>query len=484
MFLGVALAAGVTACSADGGDTPISAPGADASMIDARDDRMDTDAAPDAMVATGDTCQTADVIVVPGGLGTATVSGTTAGKTSAYAPDCTVFGTDGPDHVYQITIPAGAHLDAAVTPVAAYDAAIYLVASPAAMCDVDPIVCLSADDNGSEGVRDDVQFGNTGAAPTDVFIVVDGSAAFGGSYTLAVTVAAVPPGEICQLAESVTLVGGVATISGTTATAANYTNNYVPPAACTDTFTQRGNDRVYQLTVPANQRLSATVTPTAFDAGLYFIAAPAAMCDATPIACLAGHDRDLSGVAETVTYDNATAAPLDIFVVVDSFSTATPGGAYSLAVTVAAIPPGDTCQLAEPVTLVGGVATISGTIATAANYTNNYVPPAACTDTFAQLGNDRVYQLTVPANQRLSATVTPTAFDAGLYFIAAPAAMCDATPIACLAGHDRGFSGVAETVIYDNATAAPLDIFVVVDSFSTATPDGAYSLAVTVGAIP
>ncbi|HUQ01882.1 MAG TPA: hypothetical protein VM261_05265 [Kofleriaceae bacterium] len=460
-------------------DAPLSidAPlGIDAMALDAGTDAMSIDAMP----LTGETCTMPDAITIAGGMGSATVTGTTVGFANNYMPPTACTSTylqDGPDHVYEIAVPTGARLTAALTPSAGFDPGLYLVATPAAMCEVAPIACLAGTDAGLSGTAENVRYDNTSGATVSVFVVVDGTSTTGGTFSLAATVATIPPtppGDTCPLAEAVTLTNGSAMLSGTTATASNYDNNYAPPAACT---TGAGNDRVYSVTVPAGEFLSATLRPTGFDATLYFIAGPATACATTPITCIDGVDDGGSGATEALTYQNTTANPVDVFVVVDGYY-ATGAGAYDLAISVGR-PRGNTCQDAEAITLTAGMATISGTTTDALGYSPNYAPPNTCTSTYTQSGNDRVHSVAVPMGATLTATLTPNGWDGGLYVVAGPATSCDANPIVCLAGIDGASSSGAETITYTNATGATVEALIVVDSYST-THEGPYTLAVRV----
>ncbi len=297
--------------------------------------------------------------------------------------------------------------------------------------------------------------------------------------------AAPPVGDVCTTAEMITLTGGAATVNATTLA---YNNDYLA-GACTGTASA-GPDRVHVVTVAANSRLSATVTPTAgtFDPGVFLVGGPAAQCNVVPLVCLGANDTGGSGVADTAIYNNTSNAAVDVYIIIDSFQTAA-GNAYTLAVNVGAIPPtpaGDTCPLAETVTLVSGSATVVGTTATAAGYVNNYSPGAAgvnCTG-YAEPGNDRVHVVNVPVGQALTATVTPTVgtFDVGIYLVGGPASACDANPLVCLDGYDEGFGGTAESVGYINTTNAAVDVYIVIDSYNAG--GDAYSLQVNVATPP
>lgn len=66
------------------------------------------------------------------------------------------------------------------------------VAGPAATCDASPIVCLTSNDDGGDGVTDTVTFTNSTAAARDVQVLIDGFRPAGDAYSLIVTLAATP----------------------------------------------------------------------------------------------------------------------------------------------------------------------------------------------------------------------------------------------------------------------------------------------------
>ena len=140
-------------------------------------------------------------------------------------------------------------------------------------------------------------------------------------------------GEACAAPQAITLVGGAASISATTA---GYTNDH-QPGGCAG-VNSAGPDRVHAISVPAGQRLTASVVPTAgtYDPGIFVIAAPAANCDTDPPVCLASNDAGGDGATDAITYNNTTAAAVDAFIIIDGFRLA--GDAYTLNVAVAPIP--------------------------------------------------------------------------------------------------------------------------------------------------
>jgi hypothetical protein len=297
-------------------------------------------------------------------------------------------------------------------------------------------------------------------------------------------------GESCALAE---VIAGSTKISGTTVGAQNDVG-----MTCTGGRNQ-GPDRVYKVTVASMERLTVTLTPEEtgtsdgglqFDPSLYLVAGPASSClpadagDRTK--CLDGSDIDApAGSPERVTFLNTSGAPLDVFVVVDSFFTApdvmngiTAEGKYELAFTLAVPPVGDRCDTATrlmPGTLMGQSLT---------NFAGDYGFGANCRRSD---GPDRVYTISVPPGQRLTVLATPVSdggFDPTLNVIAGPASTCEASPLVCLVGADSNFTGEAERVDSLNRGAAPQDVFVVVGSFDLTAADTTFSLTTTVALPP
>jgi hypothetical protein len=465
---------GVNVDAAVSTDAPMSSIDAPTTPIDAG-----IDAAP--MV--GDLCSSAETITLTGGVGMTTVTATTAAYMGNYDPGaCTDTNEDGPDRVYVVNVAAGNRLIATVTPTAGtFDPGIFLVAGPATSCDAATITCLAANDSGGDGEADSATYRNTGNTAVDVYVLIDGYAAAGDAFSLAVNVGPIPPpptGDTCTTAETVTLVNNMATLLGTTSPVDGWNNDYAPDDTgnCTG-YDEPGNDRVYKVTVPMGQRLAATVTPTSttFDAAVYFVATPAATCGVSPLVCQGGRDEGYDGDPETAYYGNNTAAPVDVFVVVDSYD-ADAGDGFMLAVSVAPPPTGETCTGADAIDVSSGNATVSGTTVA---YLNDHDPD--CTGYYTN-GPDHLYKLTVPAARTLTVTVTPeTDYDAGLYLIAGPPTNCAASPATCLAGDDTNGPGEADTVTYTNAGNAPVDVYLGIDGSATASPtEGTYTLAITV----
>lgn len=257
-------------------------------------------------------------------------------------------------------------------------------------------------------------------------------------------------------------------------------------------FGNPGPDRVYAVTVPAGQRLVASVTPTVLDAGLLFdpslsiVLGPAASCASTDAGvCLAGGDER---GADTVAWLNTSTSPEDVFLVVDS-SLTTPDensgvtfqGEYELTARLELPGAGDRCETAEPLMGAGSVA--SSLAGDGPDY--RFSPSEGCA---FQAGPDHAFSIEVPAGERLTATATPTAADGGLdvvvNLVRGPASTCAMTPAACLGSGDRGFRGDPDSATWVNFDAAPETVFVVVGSYASTTPDDAFTLTTTIQPLP
>ncbi len=257
-------------------------------------------------------------------------------------------------------------------------------------------------------------------------------------------------------------------------------------------FGNPGPDRVYAFTVPAGQRLVASVEPTVLDAGLVFdpslslVVGPAASCSSSDAGvCLAG--RDERG-GDALAWLNTATFPEDVFLIVDS-SLSEPDenagltfrGEYLLNVRLEQPGVGDRCETAE--SLTGNGARSSSL----AGYGPDY-PFSRGTGCALQSGPDRAFAIDVPGGQRLTATATPTAADGGLDLVVnivrAPASSCGATPPVCVGSADRGFRGDPDSATWVNFDAAPQSVFVVVGSYYSTTPDDAFTLTTSTQALP
>ncbi len=400
--------------------------------------------------ATNETCASAPLI------GAGTSSGATVGATNDYFGGATPCGSDpGADVVYAIDVPAQNLVTVTLASGSGFDGSITLVD---ATCSTSPRTCLARNDSGSSGGIDTVSYRNTTDATLRIYAIVD-SFSSTGTGTFDISVAFVPPvtNDTCGAAAFV----GPGSYPGTTMGA---TNDYPSGAGCAG---MAGADVVYAIDVPAGQRLTASLIGTGgFNPSLNLIAGPATNCDATPRSC--ARSSDTTSV-DTVTWLNGGSAPRRMFVVVDS-SSASASGTFILTLSLTTPAAGDACASAARVS--------SGrTSGTTAGFIGDYGAGSGCAGT---AGPDRVYVVSVPAGQTLTAAVTPTSsgFDPSISLEAA----CGLEPRVCIAGDDSGAASATNTVSYTNTSTLAEDIFIVIDTYLASSPGGAFDLDVTLAA--
>ncbi len=138
-------------------------------------------------------------------------------------------------------------------------------------------------------------------------------------------VCGVPGPDLCTAAMDLTAgasAGGGVTVIGDTT---GLTDDLVPAAITCTGFYPDGPDAVYKITAGLGRRITAVVTPMAWDASVYIARA----CD--DLSCVAGADDRLEGGAETVAYTTLSAGTY--FIVVDGWD-ATAYGCYQLTVSL------------------------------------------------------------------------------------------------------------------------------------------------------
>lgn len=370
----------------------------------------------------------------------------------------------GPDRVYRVEVPAGQELTVTATPSTFLDVQLSLVADAPAGCELLPVSCLGGANGGAAGFAETARWANLGTTPRTIFVVLDTPFTTPvGTFTLLATLGSPTPGETCATALPITTSG---TLQGSTVGASNDYNALF----ATGCVALGGGDRVYRVEVPAGQRLTASVRPTdgiPFDPSLNLVVGPAASCEAVPLTCAASDDSGSAAAVNTVRYDNRAAAPVTVFVLVDTYQEASLGGTFELTTSLEATPEtgrGEGCADAVP---LAGPGTLTGQ--TTVGYQNNLqvaAPPGSCTG-YGTAGPDRVYSIAVPAGQMLTATVTPTGEgDPAVYLVAGPATRCESAPVPCLAGDDSGPASAANAASYANSTAVEMTVFVVIDSVS------------------
>lgn len=416
----------------------------------------------------GDSCANATPLTTG-----APVAGTTTGFFDDYAAgattSCATFSTLGNDRVYGFSVPNGQRARVTVTPAdAGFTPSVSLVAGTAAACEVTPRVCVAAANSGSTGAPRTAAFFNGSGTAQNSFAIVDGSGS--GDFTIGLTTATPPADDVCTTAT--TMLGATALTNQTVRPGGvTFERDYACVSAA------RGPDRVYVAQAPANQRLTVTVTPTAmvidggFDPVLSLIAGPASACDSAARRCVAGVDDGARNQPELASFTNASGAAQTVFVVVGSYNETDTDTVFSLSGATSTIAAGEVCENAQPIT--SGAALMTETLT---SFARDYALGTSCS---RSSGADRVYSISVGANQTLTVRGVPDMMaDIVLNLIDGPAASCNAASVACLTSADRGANGQEDRITWLNTTAAAKTVFVVVSNYRAGMMT--YSLEATV----
>ncbi len=366
-------------------------------------------------------------------------------------------GSSAPDVAYQVTVPAGQLLSVTVTPDPMFDVTIS-AADGSAACGV---TCISGVDVGNPGDPETYTYKNATAAAQTLFLIVDGYGGSTGTFGIAATLSTPAADDTCS-GPTVLTPGAAALTAQAFATYSDDYNDNASPAGCAF---NSGPDRVYSVSVPNNQRLTVTVTPTAMVDPAISLVDGSANCGMT---CLASADPGIDGDPETLTFTNRSGATQNYLVIVDVWTGGT--GTFDIVASVAVPPADDVC--AAPTALPIG--TQAGTTV---GYTDDYANGTGVVGcSSGTTGADRVYQLSIPGNQRGTVTVTPTAdagFDPSINLVEGAAAVCAAMPRVCAAGANSAGGNRPESVSVFNTTGAARSFFAIVDSSSGS---GAYNI--------
>lgn len=372
----------------------------------------------------------------------------TSGFSNTYQGRCSFRA--GPDRVYAIEVPQNSQLVATST---GADVSLSLVGTLADCASSFGPCFASADAFGQTEV---LTWTNRAEARV-VYLVVEADAAASFALSIAFVPVTPPPGETCFSA-------GTPITANTTFTAQSltgYADDYRWSGNGCAGFGATGPDRAWAVTVPPGQRVRATASGAGFDATLNLTLACPLVTGAT---CLSGSDAQGTGGLETASWTNGGSAPVTVFLVVDTWMSTPAPFDVSIILETAL---GETCASPEVVT---PPATLTG------QTTVGFSHDVGC-GPFSLPGFDRVYSVTVPAGQLLTAVMTPMNFDGALTIIDGPASACQLTGSVCQGVSDNIGGNAVENLSWRNTTASPRTVFVVVDSFSTFTA-GAYSLSI------
>ncbi|MFO0603904.1 MAG: hypothetical protein U0324_12060 [Polyangiales bacterium] len=245
--------------------------------------------------------------------------------------------------------------------------------------------CVAQSAGEAAGTPSALTLVNSGTAAATYYVSVANAAASDGAFDLSASAAtSFAAGATCTTALLLT--------PGTPRTAQDLAPAFQPGAAlCLSGFTQ--GQLYYILRVPSRQRGTVTVTPRASPAMAPVVRVLRGACAST--SCESNAQAP-AGAPTSVSYDNPDASSIDVIVTVTN--ALGPGGLFDIASTTAAIPAGSTCPTPA---VLSTAATATGNTLTGTRAGAELCEPTAT-------GPQLYYQLSIPAGQRGTVTVTPT----------------------------------------------------------------------------
>lgn len=230
-----------------------------------------------------------------------------------------------------------------------------------------------------------------------------------------------------------------------------------------------GLDRVFTLSVPAGNRLTVVVTPSATMDPALSLFTSLSECSTPGATCVASMDLHYEGDAESLSWINPSSSAMTVYLVVEGFTVATSAGTFALQADVRVTPPDDRCDGAIPLT--SGVTRSNETIV---GYSDDY--PDTGTQCATSTSPDRAYAFTIPPHQRTTVTVIPSnTTDAVLNLVSGPASTCSLSPRECTEGTNYGSIGRTEILSHYNTSNTSQPYFALVD----VSAGGSFSIVAT-----
>lgn len=427
------------------------------------------------MAPVGDVCATAEALTGGSVSSPLVVNATTVGYTNNYSStnQTGCAGTAGRDRAYSVSLAPNARVLASIRQASAtsYDPSLNVIVGPESACAASPRVCVAADDLGTQAAVNRVRYVNTSASTQPVFLLADSwdSSDTGGAFRLEVSVDNPAQGDACE--DPIVLLSGTPRTGETlTGFANDYFEGTGTGTTCANSVVSAGVDRAYSVLVGAGEALTVSVTPSAGLDTAINLHGDIGSCSSR--ACVTSSNTGAAGVADSLLWVNTGTTSRTMLVVVESPTGAS--GTFSIGVTTGLLP-GEVCTntpspITTPTTL---------TAQSLAGYAVDYSQPTAANACEDSSGPDRVYAVTVPARQRLVATVTPASgLDPVINLLNGTASVCAAMPRVCSASADNSGSGGTEIGVWDNASTSPQNVFVVVSSYQAGSSTGTFSLGV------
>ena len=423
----------------------------------------------------GESCANAVAIAGAGVLEDQSVAG--YGADMQWGGSCGAMG--GVERLYSLSLGAGKQLVVTATPTAQLDIKLALFAGDAAAVCASDVACLRAATWNGFGEAETFRYVNYGDTAVPLFLAVTGGNMSPGPGTFSLDIAITdaptrPAGDLCTEPVSVVLSDGAASFVGESLE--GHENVWEHGTGECNNF--YGRDKFYALTIPAGERLIASLGVTGgTEGGEWALLSGASACVPAEATCAAVSFLGLGGLEGfPLVFANSAADPLDAVVIVDQYADENYPGfeplTYDLSLFVGPVPAGDVCTTA---TALGDGQTRSGE--TTVGCVGDYWGPR-CPGLGTGLP-DRVYTLTIPAGMQASVTAS-TAADAylNLNLVAdTGASTCD-DALTCVARSFDEAPGATHTLTWTNYGDSDADYLLFVSTPLGAT-DFDLSLALT-----
>lgn len=200
--------------------------------------------------------------------------------------------------------------------------------------------------------------------------------------------------------------------------------------------------------------VKATTSTPQFDPAIYALDATQT-CSPT-MTCLIGDDEGVGTDLNSIGLVNESSLSKEYLVVVDSYVATTnannkPSGDFTLTLSTGTAATGSTCSSAP---VISASTTYNG-VTEQRNYAFKGVNCAQYS------GGERVYQYTVAAGATLTATVTPGTGQVAVVNLVAGSLPC-LGQAGCLKGSASPTPGAATALTWQNSSASPSPVFIVV----------------------
>ncbi len=387
--------------------------------------------------------------------GKASVSASTTGANNEFGKqiNCKINNRDydGPQLYYRVTLKAGTTYDVYLDPDFTY-ANMYLFRASA--CNSASAINGDCGSKGSTGTVDDfvstagetLKF--TPKVAGDYIIAVDSrTPSYHGSFKLSIEEFKKPTNGTCKTAQTITMSGGKASVTGNTSGISNEFGNQIR-CGLSSWYALDGPQAYYKMFLAGTKQYKFTLSP-GFYARFYIWRNT---CDPGKINSDCGSNGKTGALSSTV-YTNYSGSVTfkppaggTYHIAVDSTSNSY-AGKFTMTVEEYTPPTNGTCAKAKPLNMTGNKLTVTGDTTGMSNEFGTQISCGTSSSSYIFDGNQQYYSINLTAGQSYKFTLAPK-FYAGLYIFGNT---CSPQTIAAHCG-SGGKQGDVVHYVYNNQT--------------------------------